>query len=56
MAILENIGIDINKGILKNIDIDEILYQLEFGMSNTPSYTAIFTMWKTTSLVKVVFF
>ena len=30
---LENINIDINKGILQNIDVDKILYQ-EFGISN----------------------
>ena len=38
MAILENIDIDIDidKGILQNIDIDKILYQLGFGISNTP--------------------
>ena len=34
MDFLENIDIDINKGILKNIDIDKILYWLEFGITN----------------------
>ena len=40
MAIFENIDmdfleyIDINKGILQNIDIDKISYRLEFGISN----------------------
>ena len=49
MVILENIDInmdfflntdidiDINKGILQNIDIDKILYRLEFGISNRAS-------------------
>ena len=35
MDFLENI--DINKGILKNINIDQILYRLEFGISNRAS-------------------
>ena len=30
----QNINIDIDKGILKNIDIDKILYGLEFGILN----------------------
>ena len=44
MVLLENIDIDIDieflenidiyKGICQNIDIDKILYQLEFGISN----------------------
>ena len=34
--VLENIDIDIDKGILQNIDIDKILYRLGFGISNTP--------------------
>ena len=29
-----DIDIDIDKGILQNIDIDKILYRLEFGISN----------------------
>ena len=29
-------NIDIDKGILQNIDIDKILYRLGFGISNTP--------------------
>ena len=37
MAILENIDIDMNKGIWQNIDIDKISYRLGFGISNTPS-------------------
>ena len=47
MVILENIDIDIDmdflenieidKGILQNIDIDKILYRLEFGISNRAS-------------------
>ena len=39
MAILKNIDIDINidKGILQNIDSDKISYRLGFGISNTPS-------------------
>ena len=41
MAILENIDIDIDidKGILQNIDIDKISYRLGFGISNTPKST-----------------
>ena len=39
MAILENI--DIDKGILQNIDIGKISYRLGFGISNTPNYTAV---------------
>ena len=40
MAILENIDIDIDidKGILQNIDIDKISYRLGFGISNPPTY------------------
>ena len=38
MAILENIDIDIDKGILQNIDIDKISYRLGFGISNTPTW------------------
>ena len=38
MAILENIDIDIDKGILQNIDIDKISYRLGFGISNTPRH------------------
>ena len=36
MDFLENINIvmDIDKGILQNIDIDKISYRLEFGISN----------------------
>ena len=39
MTILENIDIDIDidKGILQNIDIDKISYRLGFGILNTPS-------------------
>ena len=37
MAILENIDIDMNKGIWQNIDIDKISYRLGFGISNTPT-------------------
>ena len=39
MVILENIDIDIDidKKILANIDIDEILNRLEFGISNSTS-------------------
>ena len=43
MVNLENINIDvdflenIDKGISKNIDIDKILYQLEFSISNRAS-------------------
>ena len=39
MVILENIDIDIDidKEILENIDIDKILNQLEFGISNRAS-------------------
>ena len=36
-ANLENIDIDIDKGILQNIDIDKISYRLGFGISNTPN-------------------
>ena len=36
--IFENIDIDIDKESLENIDIDKILNQLEFGISNSPSY------------------
>ena len=45
MVILENINMDflenihIEKGILQNIDIDKILYQLEFGISNRATHT-----------------
>ena len=38
MAILENI--DIDKGILLNIDIDKVSYRLGFGISNTPNHQA----------------
>ena len=43
MAILENIDIDIDidKGILQNIDIDKISYRLGFGISNTPRGSAL---------------
>ena len=37
MDFLEIIDIDIDKGILKNIDIDKISYRLEFGISNRAS-------------------
>ena len=37
MNFLQNIDNDINKGVLQNIDIDKILYRLEFGISNTPT-------------------
>ena len=37
MAILENIDIDIGRGILLNIDIEKILYRLGFGILSTPS-------------------
>ena len=44
IGILENIDINIDndkgilqKGILQNIDIDEISYRLGFGISNTPT-------------------
>ena len=36
-ANFENIDIDIDKGILQNIDIDKISYRLEFGISNRAS-------------------
>ena len=54
MAILENIdiNIDIDKGILQNIDIDKISYRLGFGISNTPTGGEIFTYennWVSTS-------
>ena len=34
MVILENIGIDIDKAILQNIDIDKISNRFKFGISN----------------------
>ena len=34
MDFLESIDNDIDKGILQNINIDKILYWLEFGISN----------------------
>ena len=34
MDFLENIDIDIDKGILQNIGIDEISYWLEYGILN----------------------
>ena len=46
MAILENIDIDIDRGILQNIDIDKISYRLGFGISNTPTQEPQAKMWK----------
>ena len=48
MDVLENINIE--KGILQNIDIDKILYQLEFGISNraTHTHTDGWRKWVTT--------
>ena len=35
------IGIDIDKGILQNIDINKILYRLEFGISNRAIFVTL---------------
>ena len=41
MNFLQNIDNDINKGVLQNIDIDTILYRLEFGISNRAIQTPV---------------
>ena len=40
MVILENIDIDIDKAILKNIDIDKISDRFKFGISNRANQVA----------------
>ena len=45
MNFLENINIDINKGILQNIDIDKISYQ-EFGISNRATKSYVILAWQ----------
>ena len=42
--ILENIDIDIDKEILENIDIDKISNRLEFGISNSPTWSGHWTV------------
>ena len=45
---MDDIDIDITRGILGNIDSDKILYQQEFGISNTPTldpYTLKGSSW-----------
>ena len=47
MVILENIdiGIDIDKAILQNIDIDKISNRFKFGISNRATRPLLETDW-----------